>query len=123
MKGNRYLQYVFIAIALSSISFALVLNRLHPLNSPKIALPLFFITFFVLCASVLTLVGFWFRQWLYEKGNFYNQIGTSFRQAIFLSLITVFSLLLKRIGYLNWLSAFIVIALFLILEYYLSPKD
>ena len=123
MTHHRYISIISIAGLISWIAFFLVLNNLSPYESMGPALTFFFITLFIALSSTLTALGFYFRLWIFKNEIFYKHINVALRQAIFLSLVAVFSLVFQMMRVLTWWSGLLLIAVAVLLESYFSSKD
>jgi len=123
MTYSRYINIVLFAALISWLAFFLVIFKLSVYQSLFLALPLFFITFFIAISGTFTVFGFYFRVWLFKDDIIYKHVNVSFRQGIFLGLISVFSLVLQMLKLLNWWSGFLILSIFVLLEFYLSSQD
>ncbi len=123
MTYNRYIGGITIAGFLSLFAWLLVINKLSPFENLGLALTLFFITFFIMMTSLLTVFGFYFRVWLFKNDIFYKHINIALRQGVFLSLIAVFCLVFQMLRVLTWWSGFLIVIIAVLLESYFSAKD
>lgn len=123
MTHQKYINIIAIAALSAWIAFLLVLFKLSPYESMGISLGLFFVTLFISLSTTFCVLGFYFRLWLFKNEIFYSHINVSLRQGIFLSLITVLSLVFQMIRLLTWWSGLILILIFVLLEFYFSSKD
>ncbi len=123
MTHNRYIAIIAGAGFLAFLGFLLVLVKLSPYQSTGLALTLFYITLLIFLTSFFTVVGFYFRLWLFKNEVFYQHINISFRQGLFLTLITIFCLVLQMVRVLTWWSGLLVVVVAVFLEFYFSSKD
>lgn len=123
MTHNRYIAIIAGAGLLAFLGWMLVLTKLSPFESTGLALAFFFITLFIFLTSFFTVVGYYFRLWLFKNEVFYQHINISFRQGFFLTMITVFCLVLQMVRVLTWWSGLLVVMGAVFLEFYFSSKD
>lgn len=123
MTHSKYLTIISIAGLLSWAAFVVVVNKLNPYESPLLALPFFFISLFFALVCTFTVLGFYFRVWLYKNEIFYSHINVSLRQGLFLSLIASGALGFKLLGVLTWWTGLLFVLAITMLELYFSAKS
>lgn len=123
MTHHRYISIIALSGLLAWIGWAVVINKLTPYENMGIALSFFYITLFIALSCTFTVIGFYFRVWLFKNEIFYKHINVALRQGIFLGLIAVFSLIFQMMKVLTWWSGFLLVAVFVLLEFYFSSKD
>lgn len=123
MTHSRYISIIGFAGLLAWIGWIVVITKLSPFESMGLSLTFFFLTFFIALSSTFTVLGFYFRVWLFKNEIFYKHINVALRQGIFLSLIAVFCLVFQMLKVLNWWSGLLLIAIAVLLEFYFSARD
>lgn len=123
MTYNKYIAFIAGSGLLSWIGLFLVLTKLSPYESMGLSLTFFFITLFIALTATLAVFGFYFRVWLFKNEVFYRHINVALRQGVFLSLITLFSLVFQMLRVLTWWSGLLLVVIAVLLEFYFSAKD
>lgn len=123
MTHHRYISVIAIAGFISAFAWTLVIIKLSPYQAKGLALAFFFLTMFMTLSSLFTVVGFYFRVWLFKNEIFYKHINISLRQGVFLGLLAVFALVFQMIRVLNWWSGLLLIVIVVLLEFFFSMKD
>ncbi len=123
MTHKRYVGIIALTALSSWAGWLLVVNKLSPFDNMELALILFFITLFIALACTFTVIGFYFRLWLFKNEIFYKHINVALRQGIFLAIIAVFALVFQMLMVLNWWSGLLLITIAVLLEFYFSAKD
>lgn len=123
MTHNKYISMIAVAAGLGWLGWLLVVNRLSPYESVGLSLLFFYLTLFLALSCTLTILGFYFRVWLFKNEVFYKHINVSLRQGIFLALIAIFSLVFQMVKVLTWWSGILLILIAMLLEFYFSSKD
>lgn len=123
MSHFRYLSFIGFAGLCAWIGFFLVVTKLNPFDHIGISLSLFFATFFMAVSSTFTVLGFYFRVWLFRNEVFYKHINIALRQGVFLALIAIFCLIFLMLKLLNWWTGLLLISVVVLLEAYFSSKD
>jgi hypothetical protein len=120
---HRYISIIAGAGLMAWLAWLIVLFKLNPYETMGLSLSFFFITLFVALACTFSVVGFYFRIWLFKNEIFYKHINIAFRQGVFLALIAVFALVFQMLRVLTWWSGFLLIFIAVLLEFYFSAKD
>jgi len=123
MTYNKYIRVIGFAGLLSWLAFILVINKLSPYESMTISLIFFYLTLFIALACTFAVFGFYFRVWFSGNEIFYRHINVALRQGIFLSLLSILSLVLQMMKLLNWLTGILIIVVAVLLEFYFSARD
>lgn len=123
MTYNKYISIIGLAGIMAWLGFIVVINKISPFESMGLALSFFFITLFIALVCTFTVFGFYFRLWLYRNEIFYKHIGVSFRQALLLSVITIFCFAFQMMRVLTWWSGLLLVAIAVLLESYFSSRD
>ena len=109
---------IFISL-IGIIGVISIVNNFSPYHSGPIVLVLFYLSLFIGSSGIFTLVAFLIRIFL-RKGKYIEQINSSFRQGILLSIILVGCLFLQSREILYWWSALILVGTMGMVEYLLS---
>lgn len=123
MTHHRYISIVALAGILAWVAWIVVIRKLMPHETMALALSFFYITLFIALTCTFTVFGFYFRVWLFKNEIFYKHINIALRQGVFLGLIAVFALVFQMMRVLTWWSGFLLVAVFVLLEFYFSSKD
>jgi hypothetical protein len=103
MSANPKNQLLLIGLStlLAGFSLASIINFTDPTSASLVTLGFFYISLFLVCLGLFTLVGVSLRQWLWP-GLYLANLGDSFRQALLISLLIVISFLLLAKRILFW---------------------
>lgn len=123
MTHHRYISFIALAGTLAWVAWLVVINKLTPYETMGLALTFFYITLFVALTCTFTVIGFYFRVWLFKNEIFYKHINIALRQGIFLGLIAIFALVFQMMRVLNWWSGFLLVIICVLLEFYFSSRD
>lgn len=123
MTHHKYISIIGLAGFLAWFAWFLVVNSLSPFETLGLSLGFFFLTLFIALTCTFTVIGFYFRLWLFRNEIFYKHINIAFRQGLFLSILGVFTLVLQMLKVLSWWSGVLLIAFAVLLEFYFSSKD
>lgn len=123
MSHSRYIAIILVAGLFSWLGWILIVNKLSPYENVGIVLALVFLTFFIALASTFTVLGYYFRLWLFKNEIFYKHINVSLRQGVLLALIAVFSMVFQMLRVLNWWSGMLILLITVLLEMYFSSRD
>lgn len=123
MTHHRYISIIALAGGFAWVGFILTLLKLSPYESMGLALTFFYVTLLIALCCTFTVIGFYFRVWLFKNEIFYKHINIALRQGIFLSLIAVFCLVFQMMRVLHWWSGLLLIVSAVLLESYFSSKD
>jgi hypothetical protein len=123
MSHYRYITVIAFAAFLAWLGWFVVVFKLSPFENAGLAMTLFYLTLFIALSCTFTVVGFYFRVWLFRNEIFYGHINVALRQGVFLSLIATFCLVFQMIRVLTWWSGLLLIVIALLLEFYFSARD
>jgi hypothetical protein len=123
MTHHRYISIIGLAGLLAWIAWGIVVSSLSPFGAIALSLSFFFITLSIALTCTFTVVGFYFRLWLFRNEIFYKHINIAFRQGLFLSILMVMTLVLQMLNVLSWWSGILLISFTVLLEFYFSSKD
>lgn len=123
MNHRRYLIPIALAAFLSWISWLLVIIKIDPYLSTKIALILFFLTLFSSLVCTFTIIGFIIRRKVSHNEILFSYIGISLRQAILLTFCALGSLFFLLLGVLTWWDGFLLVLIASLIEFYISSSQ
>lgn len=123
MTHHRYISIIAFSGLLAWIAWFLIIFKLSPYESMGMKLIFFFITLMIALNCTFTVLGFYFRVWLFKNEIFYKHINIALRQGIFLGLISIFCLIFQMMRVLNWWSGFLLVIIAVLLEFYFSSRD
>ncbi len=123
MTHHKYISYIGFSALVAWVSWLLIIFKLNPYGSMGLSLAFFFITLLIALSCTFTVLGFYFRVWLFKNEIFYKHIGIALRQGIFLSLISIFCLVFQMMRLLNWWSGLLLVVIAVLLEFYFSARD
>lgn len=119
----RVLGLILLATFISGSALLLALLKLDPYENSNIALPLFFLSFFFFLGGFFAIILFLLKRWKARDQVYVKHILISLRQGILLSTCTTVSLGLLTLGLLRIWNGLLMVALMMLLEFYLSGKD
>ncbi len=120
---TRILSLILFATLLTWSAWFLVVYKLDPFENPDLALPFFFASSLFAFTGTFTLVLFFLKKWRIKEHLTVKHILISLRQGILLSLCTCLCLALLMIGLLRVWNGLLIVALMMLLEFYMSGKD
>lgn len=123
MLFNRYVLALIVASAVSFLSLFLVMSRLDPFADESIALPLFFISFFLALTSLLSLIGYVIRVVFYRDELFLNHFNVSLRQGVILGVCITGIMGLQVMRTLTWWNGLILVVIAFLGELYFVAKE
>ena len=123
MTLRTYLLGMIISTILCFFSLILIIVYVDLETAGFIGIILFFLMLFFSLSGLFALLGFYLKRKFFKSKVEFGQIGTAFRQGIFLSLIFNGMLILQRLGMLFWWSAALFIVGISLLELYFMSKD
>ena len=102
---------------LSASSLLLILLRVSPLTVPEIALPLFFLSFFIalssLCAFLIAIARVMITRKPFVSSGY---VVSSLRQGMFIGAASSIVIFLHLLQILNWWIAVLIYAVFVLVE-------
>ncbi|MBT3865172.1 hypothetical protein HOE67_04905 [Candidatus Peregrinibacteria bacterium] len=123
MTHKRYLTVIGAAGLFAWIAFVTVIFKFNPYESASLALAFFYVSLFIALSCTFTVLGYFFRLWLYRNEVFYMHINISLRQGILLSVIAVSCLILLMLNVLNWWSGMLLVIAATLLEFYFTSQE
>jgi hypothetical protein len=112
-----------VATMLSWAVWAVLLLTVDPDSSGVIGHTAFFITLLCSFAGTFSLAGLGLRRIFARQVLLFRQIGTSFRQGVFFSLLVVGSLLLETAGFLRWWNLIVYLLLLTCIEFFFLARE
>ena len=123
MSHKKYLLIIAGASLFAWIAFITVIFKFNPYQSTSLALAFFYFSLFVALSGTFTLIGYYFRVWLYKNEIFYAHINISLRQGILLTLINIGCLVLLMLKVLTLWSWMLLIFVAVLLEFYFASRE
>ncbi|MBN2087698.1 hypothetical protein JW758_05095 [Candidatus Peregrinibacteria bacterium] len=123
MIQNTYLLSIVIATVFGWASWGVVISKLSPFTSPKLALGLFYSSLFVALTGTFTLLFYYLRAW-FNKGEVNNaHLNISLRQGVLLSSMICIAIGFQRLKVLTWWDGLLLLAIVLLIEFYFMARD
>lgn len=123
MTHHKYISIIAISGLIAWVAFALVLFKMNPYESMGLALSFFYVSSFVALSCTFTVIGFYFRVWLFKNEIFYKHINIALRQGVILALIAIFCMVFQMLKVMTWWSGFLLVAISVLFEAYFSSRD
>ena len=123
MTHHRYISIIALAGLLAWVAWTVVINKLSPMETMGLSLAFFYVTLFIALSCTFTVIGFYLRVWLFKNEIFYKHINIALRQGVFLGLIAILALVFQMMRVLTWWSGFLLVIVFVLLEFYFSSQD
>ncbi|OGJ45043.1 hypothetical protein A3J23_00460 [Candidatus Peregrinibacteria bacterium RIFCSPLOWO2_02_FULL_48_14] len=120
---HRILSLILLTTLLGLAGFFLVLYKLDPYETPKLALPFFFVSAFFAFTGSFTLLLFFLKKWKAKEPLGLRHILVSLRQGLLLSFFTGICLSLLMMGLLRVWNGLIIVSVMMLIEFYLSGRD
>lgn len=117
MTLQKYLSLISFITLICWICFGIIIYHLNPEITNFYGFLLFYFGFFLALLGSLSLTGFIIRV-RFSKDLIAMQVVTSFRQAIWLSLLIIFFLVLQSLRLLKWWNISIFILFLAFLEFF-----
>jgi len=114
------LNFAWVILAASAIGLVTLILTVAPDTGRNIGL--FYLAILLLGMSFFTLGGFYLRRLLGQREHSAHYLVLSSRQALWLSLILIISLLLSSHELFSWVNAIFLALVFIFLESYLLTK-
>lgn len=119
----RILSIIATGTVFSWAALLLVIFKLDPYESTELSLTLFFISVALALTGTFTIVLFFLKKWRSIGDIFIKHILISLRQGVLLSGTTTLCLALLMLGLLRIWNGFLIVALMMLMEFYMSGKD
>jgi len=123
MHHFKFLLTIAIVFLMSAVSFYLIVNRLDPFSGGQLPLALFYLTFFFLCTSAFTLLGYGIRLIFYRKEMYFIHLNLAVRQGVLLALLALFLLLFQSYRVMTWWDSLLLVIILILLEFYFISRD
>jgi hypothetical protein len=122
MTLKKYLIGMMISTVFCWFSWGMILFYIDPKTTGIVGLAAFYISLFFALIGLLTLIGFYLRIWFSKNEILFAHVGPSFRQAVFLSIVVVGSLVLQSFRLLTWWDGALLVASIVLLEFYFMSR-
>ncbi len=119
----RILAIIGTGTIFSWAALLLVIFKLDPYQSTELSLTLFFVSIVLALTGTFTIVLFFLKKWKSFSEVFVKHILISLRQGVLLSGTTTLCLALLMLGLLRIWNGFLIVALMMLMEFYMSGKD
>lgn len=119
----KVLSIVGVGTLFSWAAWLLVVLKLDPYESTELALTLFYISTFLALTGSFSMILFLLKKWRSDNEVFMKHILISVRQGFLLSSSTTLCLALLMLGLLRIWNGILIVALMMMIEFYLSGKD
>ncbi len=105
------------AFLLSLSSLLVILFRVSPITSPEMAIPAFFISFFVMIATGATMIVYslWHRMSI-EGMDLGSKMNIALRESLFIASACCILVLFQMLGILTWWIGLLICLIFLLIE-------
>jgi len=121
VNPKKHVTLLSFSTLLAAFSLGSIISFTDPNQTSKITFVFFYISLFLICLGVFTLIGLGLRQWLWPKLYLIN-LSNSFRQAVLISLLIVVSFLLLAARLMFWWVEGSLILFIVALEGFLNLK-
>lgn len=122
MTLKKYLLAIAISTVLCFVAFILVAIYIDPFNTGFVGFLSFYASLFFSVVGAFTLIGFYGRIWSSGNEVVYAHVAPSFRQAIFLAIIIIGSLILQSFRLLTWWDAILFVLSIVLLEFFFMSR-
>lgn len=120
MTLRQYLILVSIGTVIGWGAWLIVLFNINPFESGTLGFVLFYTAFTIALVGTLALVGFAIRMWIFHHEDIVlRYVTTAFRQACFLAIVLVGSLVLQSNDLLRWWNVLLFVSTVTILELFI----
>lgn len=123
MTLRSYLIGMFVSTLFCWVSWILILVYIDPEQTSPVGILSFYISLFFAMVGTLTLCGFYLRVWFSKNEVLFAHVAPAFRQAIFLSIILVGSLVLQSFRLLTWWDGALLVGSVTLLEFYFMSRQ
>lgn len=122
MTLKKYLIGIAVSTVLTFVAFMLVLFYVDPFDTGIVGFVGFYASLFFTIIGAFTIIGFYLRIWSSGNEVVYAHVAPSFRQAIFLAVIIIGSLLLQSFRLLTWWDAILFVLSIVLLEFFFMSR-
>jgi Na+/serine symporter len=114
--------YLFVMSVLTLVCwgiFIFVARSIDPTATNWLGFLLFYAALFVSLSGSASLIGFVVRLFTKRRELVFNLVKASFRQSFLFSLFLILALILKAQRLFSWFNLFLLIVIFVVLEFFL----
>jgi len=122
MSLGKYLLVMFLATLLCMAAWLYVLFTIDPTQTSILGFSFFYASLGLSIIGLLSLLGFGLRKLFMRKELDFRHVYTSFRQAIFISLILTTVLILQSQRLFTWLNIGLLVVLLGVLEFFIISR-
>lgn len=122
MNLIKYLITMSVATVACLVVWVFVLLNIDPTSTDMVGFILFYASLSLLLLGLFSLIGFGMRKIVLKKEVDFRHIYNSFRQAIFLSLIFIFILILQSQRLFNFANISLLIITLVALELFIISR-
>ncbi len=119
----RIVAVILMITILSWIALLLVIFKLDPYSSTKLALGFFFTSALLALSGTFSILLFLIKRWRSEDRIYVKSVMISLRQGFLLALCTCLCLGLLILGLLRIWNGFLLAILIILIEFYFSRQD
>ncbi len=101
------------------LALGLVVVYLNPYTSGSLAIVFFYLSLFLSVVGTFAVVGFLIRSKFLQHELVYRQVAITFRQAVWLGILTVVTLWLQSRSLLTWYNLLFLILFLTVFEFFL----
>ena len=124
MNLQKFIIFMVLGSLMSLFGFLMVLNFINPNESGIFVFLMFYLSLGLFTLGMFTVVGFFARKKLSHKEMLFGKVMISFRQALWISIVLIVSLVLQSRELLNWINEILLILLLGLIEFFcLSAKE
>jgi hypothetical protein len=121
VNPKKHLFLLFFSALLAAFSLGSIITFTDPSTASWLTFSFFYISLFIMCLGIFTLIGLGIRKWLGPQLYIIN-LGNSFRQAFLVSILIVISFILTAQNILFWWVEGSLILFFAAVEAFLNLK-
>ncbi|MEK7617779.1 MAG: hypothetical protein AAB410_01420 [Patescibacteria group bacterium] len=121
LEPKKQITILCVSTASSAFSLASILNFTDPHEASWLVFAFFYLSIFLLCFGLFSLLAFGVKRWLWPK-IYLNDLSTSLRQGMLLALFLTFLVILQISGILFWWLELCLILFFIALEIFINLK-
>lgn len=114
---------IILSAFLSWGSWGIVINQISPNESPEIAFPAFYTTFFFALWSTFSLFGSLLRKSFRPERSSFVCITRAVRQAFILAILCVLAVFFQQIRMLTWVHIITIFFIGIMIEMYFFSRE
>jgi len=122
MSKTIYLLGIFIAALFGWGSLIIVIYKLSPFLSTKLAFSLFYSSLFISLSTSLALVGYFLRILRHKYEIYFSHITVSLRQGVLLSVMICVAVFFQSMRVLTWWDGVLLLLLAVFIEFYFMGR-